>query len=298
MVDGKPIMEQVHVYENLCADVVNEGMKLDDIFVGNVLLEKFPPPRLTLQELVGHMRTEEANRLKDKPLSLSLNNSVKANLVESSGPFNSEKFKGKGKAKGGQGKNQGPAKKNGPGKHTKPVAKIQKPKGNIVCYVCGKKGYKAYQCPENKIVEANVVVTDDVIAAVVVETNLVGNVADWVLDIGASRHLCADKGLFAEFEEVADGDCVYMGNSPSALITGKGKIFLKLTSGKTLALTNVLLVPSLRRNLVSGALLNKAGLKLIFEADKVVMSRNGEFVGKGYLSGGLISAFYIEFYML
>ncbi|XP_074271356.1 uncharacterized protein LOC141595289 [Silene latifolia] len=43
MADEKPIMEQVHVYENLCADVVNEGMKLDDIFVANVLLEKFPP---------------------------------------------------------------------------------------------------------------------------------------------------------------------------------------------------------------------------------------------------------------
>jgi len=102
----------------------------------------------------------------------------------------------------------------------------------------------------------------------------VGNVAEWVLDTGASRHLCADKGLFAEFEEVASGDCVYMGNSSSTAIMGKGKIFLKLTSGKTLALNNVLYVPSLRRNLVSGALLNKAGLKLVFEADKVVMSHN------------------------
>ncbi|KAK9682872.1 hypothetical protein RND81_10G102900 [Saponaria officinalis] len=161
MVDGKPIMEQVHVYENLCADVVNEGMKLDDIFVANVLLEKFPPSwsnywnhlkhkkkDLSLQELVGHMRTEEANRLKDKPVSLSLNTSVvavKANLVESGGPSNFEKFKGKGKAKVGASKNQGPSKKNGPGKHTKPVAKIPKPKGPIVCYMCGKTGHKAYQ---------------------------------------------------------------------------------------------------------------------------------------------------------
>ncbi|KAK9689090.1 hypothetical protein RND81_09G034700 [Saponaria officinalis] len=161
-----------------------------------------------------------------------MNNSVvavRANLVESSGQFNSEKFKGKNKAKGSQGKNQGSAKKNGPGKHTKPVGKIQKPKGNIVCYVCGKTGHKAYQCPEEKIAKANVAMTDDVIAAVVVEANLVENVADWVLDTGASRHLCADKGLYAEFEEVVDGDCVYMGNSSSALITGKGKIFLKLT---------------------------------------------------------------------
>ncbi|XP_074318379.1 cellulose synthase-like protein D3 [Silene latifolia] len=54
------------------------------------------------------------------------------------------------------------------------------------------------------------------------KANLVGNVAEWVLDTGASRHLCGDKGLFAEFEEVADGECVYMGNSSSAMITGKG----------------------------------------------------------------------------
>ncbi|KAK9677396.1 hypothetical protein RND81_11G140500 [Saponaria officinalis] len=214
---------------------------------------------LSLQEPVGHMRTEEANHLKDKPISQSVTSivatvgGVKASLVESGGPSNVEKFKGKGKVKGVQ----------------------------------SKAGHKTYQCPQKKTTEANIAVTDDVIAAVVVEANLVGNVAEWVLDTGASRHLYADKGLFAEFEEVADGECVYMGNSTSALIIGKGKIFLKLTSGKTLALTNVLFVPSLRRNLVSGALLNKAGLKLVFEADKVVMSRNGEFVGKGYLFGGL-----------
>ena len=80
----------------------------------------------------------------------------------------------------------------------------------------------------------------------VVEANLVGNVAEWVLDTGASRHLCADRGLFVEFEEVKAGECVYMGNASSAAIVGKGKIFLKLTSGKTLALINVLYVPSLR----------------------------------------------------
>ncbi|GAA0168206.1 hypothetical protein LIER_22974 [Lithospermum erythrorhizon] len=36
-----------------------------------------------------------------------------------------------------------------------------------------------------------------------------------------------------------------------------------------------------------GALLNKESLKLLFEADKVVLTHNREFVGKGYLSGGL-----------
>ena len=54
-----------------------------------------------------------------------------------------------------------------------------------------------------------------------------------------------------------------MGNQSIAGVFGKRKIFLKLTSGKTLALNNVLYVPSLRRNLVSGALLNKASLKIV-----------------------------------
>lgn len=64
---------------------------------------------------------------------------------------------------------------------------------------------------------------------------------------------------------------------------GKGKIFIKLTSGETLALNNVLYVPSLRRNLISSSLLNKVGLKIVLEADKVIITKNGNFVWKGYL---------------
>ena len=43
MVDNKPIMEQVHKYENLTGDVLNEDMKICEIFQANVLLEKFLP---------------------------------------------------------------------------------------------------------------------------------------------------------------------------------------------------------------------------------------------------------------
>ncbi|GAA0168205.1 hypothetical protein LIER_22973 [Lithospermum erythrorhizon] len=61
MVDDKPIMDQVHVFENLCTDVVNEGMNLDDIFLANVLLEKFPSPW-----------NEYRNRLKHKKKDMPL----------------------------------------------------------------------------------------------------------------------------------------------------------------------------------------------------------------------------------
>lgn len=40
MVDNKTIMEQVHEYENLDVDILNEDMKMYEIFHANVLLEK------------------------------------------------------------------------------------------------------------------------------------------------------------------------------------------------------------------------------------------------------------------
>ncbi|KAL0434395.1 UNVERIFIED_CONTAM: hypothetical protein Slati_2773800 [Sesamum latifolium] len=109
MTDDKPIMDQVHEYENLAADVLSEGMKTCDTLQANVLLEKFPPSwseyrnhlkhkkkDLNLQELISDMRTEEVNRLKDKELSNPSSNSFKANLVESS-TSNKDRFQNKGK---------------------------------------------------------------------------------------------------------------------------------------------------------------------------------------------------------
>jgi len=78
------------------------------------------------------MRTEEANCLKDKMDSLSLN-SFKANLVESIEPTNRDMFKGKDK------KNQKPSY---PKQQNKFRNKIQKPKR--LCYICSKLGHKAY----------------------------------------------------------------------------------------------------------------------------------------------------------
>lgn len=82
MVDDKPIMEQVHEYENLVADVLNEGMYMCEVLQADVLLEKLPPSwsdycnRLkhkerdfSLPDLITHMKMEEANRVKDKKIS-------------------------------------------------------------------------------------------------------------------------------------------------------------------------------------------------------------------------------------
>jgi transposase InsO family protein len=46
-------------------------------------------------------------------------------------------------------------------------------------------------------------------------------------------------------------------------------------------------VPSMNKNLVSGSLLCRDGFKLVLESNKVVVSKHGQFIGKGYECRGL-----------
>ena len=70
-----------------------------------------------------------------------------------------------------------------------------------------------------------------------------------------------------------------MRNTATARIAGTGKVMLKMTSGKVLTLNNVLHVPTIRKNLVSAALLVKNGFKCVLVSDKAVISKNEMFIG-------------------
>ncbi|GJV28930.1 retrovirus-related pol polyprotein from transposon TNT 1-94, partial [Tanacetum coccineum] len=159
-------------------------------------------------------------------------------------------------------------------------------------------GHRAANCKMPKRVnprQANMV-NDDVdmiamvsdVCAMISEVNLVGtNHGGWWIDTGATRHVCADKSMFHSFRAVDNGQKLYMGNSATADIKGEGDVVLKMTSEKELKLTNVLYVPEIRKNLVSGWLLNKFGFRLVFESDKFVLSKNQMYVGKGYAMNGM-----------
>ncbi|KAA0043282.1 ty1-copia retrotransposon protein [Cucumis melo var. makuwa] len=180
MTDNKRVVEQIHEYESLVANVLSEDMKMCEILQANVLLEKFPPSwngyrnhlkhkkkDLKLQELISHMRREEANRLKDKLASQNLN-SVNANLVESS-IVNRDITK---QEKGHKGKYSEKRQFKTPGGQIK--------KKKLVCYVSGKEGHKSYQCNQRKgrpsqkpTPQANLAKQDSEIIAAIVEVNLI-----------------------------------------------------------------------------------------------------------------------------
>ena len=95
---------------------------------------------------------------------------------------------------------------------------------------------------------------------VISQVNVVTNINKWVVDSGTTRHICANKSMFTSYTIVGDREeQVYLGDSRTTPVQGKGKFLLKFTYRKTLALNYVLHVPSIRINLVSVALLGKVG---------------------------------------
>nr|GEX25271.1 zinc finger, CCHC-type [Tanacetum cinerariifolium] len=91
----------------------------------------------------------------------------------------------------------------------------------------------------------------------------------WQIDSGATNHVCKDHCWFKTYEQVEDESVLYMGDDHFTPVHGKGSVALEFSSGKTITLFNVFYVPKLRKNLVSGPMLNKCGYKQVYESDKL-----------------------------
>ncbi|CAH9136877.1 unnamed protein product, partial [Cuscuta epithymum] len=130
--------------------------------------------------------------------------------------------------------------------------------------------------------------SDENFIAVVSQSCKINDVNEWLVDFGATKHICKNKSAFTSYSTTMgdDEELVYLADSKTAKVHGKGKVLLKLTSGKTLSLNDVLYVPEFRTNLVFVSLLVKAGIKVSFDCNKIVMTKNDVFVGKGYCKNG------------
>nr|CAH65951.1 H0716A07.9 [Oryza sativa] len=156
----------------------------------------------------------------------------------------------------------------------------------------GDVGHLARKCPQRKGMKAPAGQTSK-------SANVtIGNTGDGsgygnlptVFSVNQSTNWWVDTGA-----NVARGSTVLMGNGSHASLHGVGTVDLKFTSGKIVQLKNVQHVPSIDRNLVSGSRLTRDGFKLVFESNKVVVSKRGHFIGKGYECGGLFRFFLSDF---
>ncbi|GJY30302.1 zinc finger, CCHC-type containing protein [Tanacetum coccineum] len=147
---------------------------------------------------------------------------------------------------------QNKGKKHGFNENNGSYSSIKKPK--LECWKCGKTCHFKRDCRSGKKKNANA---------------------------GGSR-----KGSKDQSQE-QDGSVLYMGDDHFAPVHGKGSVVLEFSLEKSITLFNVLYVLKLRKNLISGHVLNKCGYKQVYESDKYILSKSGVFVGFGYYNNGM-----------
>ncbi|XP_016476431.1 uncharacterized protein LOC107798020 [Nicotiana tabacum] len=197
-------------------------MVINEAFEVAAFIEKLPPmwkdfknylkykcKKMTLEDLIVRLQIEEDNNVAEKK-SRGNSTIIGANIVEEVSTSNKKRKK-----------------PSGPKKHPR----NKKFKGN--CHNRGKVGHKVVDCrapkKDKKKSQANMVEKNNEIedlCAMLSECSLVGNPKEWWIDSRATRHVCANKELFASYVPARPDETIFMENSATTKIEGVGKIAL------------------------------------------------------------------------
>lgn len=101
----------------------------------------------------------------------------------------------------------------------------------------------------------------------------------WILDSGATVHVCNDRSRFIEFSSKVNLEEILWAGDTQIRIQGYGKVIIYLQSpkypnGRPLTLKNVAFVPSLHTNVTSLHLLNIAGAH--WDTELSILKLNGQ----------------------
>jgi transposase InsO family protein len=106
---------------------------------------------------------------------------------------------------------------------------------------------------------------------------------DWLLDSGASMHLCHTRQWFADFTPVS-GKSVVLADGRVIPVLGRGRIDVDISvAGRSSlnTLNEVLYVPDIAANLLSVAKMTEAGLQLSFHGQHcIIRSKHGAVIAR------------------
>nr|GEV30483.1 zinc finger, CCHC-type [Tanacetum cinerariifolium] len=278
-VDSRPVMEQYNKLLRILGQYTQHDLKMDESISVSSIIDKLPPSWKDFKHTLKHGKDDLS--LVQLGSHLCIEESLKAQ----------ESDKGKGKKvvgpsvnmmeEGGKNKNN---KQNKGKKHDfkdNNDGSGSNKKSKLKCWKCDPtlrgiavvETRRITQVVREKGPRTNPKTKVDAIA--------------WWIDSGATTHVCKDCCWFKTYEPVEDGSVLYMGDGHFAHVYGKGSVVLEFSSRKSITLFNVLYVPKLCKNLISGPVLNKCGYKQVYESDKYILSKSGVFVGFGYYNNGM-----------
>ena len=108
---------------------------------------------------------------------------------------------------------------------------------------------------------------------------LTGNIThgsnDWLIDIGASKHVIGFKESFVKLLEHESPQKAKLGDDCQYPIKGSGESSYKIDSGKYMKMQDVLFVLGLKKNLLSISALDEKGMRVAFIDGQVLMWAKG-----------------------
>lgn len=108
----------------------------------------------------------------------------------------------------------------------------------------------------------------------------------FVLDTAASHHFCKDRSSFTTFKPVNNEDVSVAISDVTFPIEGKGDVHLKFGC-KEVVLKDCYYSPKLRRNLIAGNLIDRAGLSFVGENGEIKVMSYSDKVFSAKLKGGI-----------
>ena len=161
----------------------------------------------------------------------------------------------------------------------------KKPKGK--CFHCGIDGHWKRNC--KKYLEELKQKKKGKLDLLVTESCLVENdLSPWIIDSGATNHICCFLQKLDSYTRLADGDFTLRVRI-DALVSAStvGQIKLYVENNKFLFLNNVYFVPGFTRNLISVSRLYEQCYSVSFDNKSVVISRNGLNICSGFIENEL-----------
>ena len=101
------------------------------------------------------------------------------------------------------------------------------------------------------------------------------DLSPWIVDSGATNHVCSSLQMLSYSRELADRDVTMrVGNGQviSAKVVGVTRLNFR---NKFLVLNNLFFIPGFGRNLISVSMLHEQLFNISFINNEIVISRNG-----------------------
>ncbi|GAK66588.1 uncharacterized protein PAN0_013c4811 [Moesziomyces antarcticus] len=177
-------------------------------------------------------------------------------------------------------------------------ARVNKPKQKtpierITCYNCQEKGHYANKCPKPKKQVNNARSTPNIGEASAYSVNEFHHPREamWLMDSGASRHICCNRSLFKSIKMGVTMKPIWVANEVPVKIEGLGivELIVNVGNGNTnrITLHNVAYIPSFGVNLLSTGLMRKKVDIITNHRETIAVTPEGVITCRGVHIGPL-----------